>query len=419
MQQGVYIEMFERLPLGAQDIKGCRATFSNRSTYVMPRMAATPAHAAQLRANHFDLGCGYSGQYKIDCTATPAEAAQNKCSYKVDISACSPPTYSQALDACYTVPTTTTLPSVTMQTVEDWLGIEEINFTVAQLPTFFNITTQTTTPFPCCEVHVGSVCRHDIDFTYPAQTVQGRWQPSLSYQRSAGYFPVTPCDTQAKSTPRACPRVRLKQLNSGFLQWPHCASACNFAKAEAEFLQICNRTKHPEIEVKEKAAHQKKISSMKAEAAALESWTANRMEGVIESKQVIDCFDDRLPRRYNALSLPQRRSGFDKMPLHNQCRLHGCAVDKCLEVKRQCRVPYVHEGAEVMCNVYRPNGTFDCVDKSSIMTDNPMSFGFGIAWMVIGFFMLCAAIACFIKTLSLDRPSGHGESTALALPGAR
>merc|ERR1719424_452653 len=104
------------------------------------------------------------------------------------------------------------------------------------------------------------------------------------------------------------------------------------------------------------------------------------MATVTESKVVHDCFADSLPRRYNGMALPTVRSGFDKMPLHNMCRLHGCSAKQCLEVKRTCKVPYVQDAPEEMCPVSRPNGSFTCMDKVSIWTNNPMSLGFGIAW---------------------------------------
>jgi len=176
--------------------------------------------------------------------------------------------------------------------------------------------------------------------------------------------------------------------------------------AQAKFQGVCNRTKHPEMEAKEKKAHADKIASMKAHAAKLEAWTAQKMATVVESKQVIDCFADRLPRRYNALALPAIRSGFDKMPLHNECRLHSCNAKQCLEVVRTCNVPYVHVAPEQMCNVHRPNGSFTCVDKVSIMSNNPMSLGFGIAWMVIGSIFSCVGIATLIRQYNAPAIAG-------------
>jgi hypothetical protein len=304
--------------------------------------------------------------------------------------------------------------------------VEELNFSIATLPPFYNITTQTTTPYPCCEVHVGSVCRPDQNFDFPAKTKMGRWQPEPSFNRTVGYFSIVPCDQQAVSVPRACPRVKIKEINTAYLQWPHCVSVknngvwtpgCSNAKAQAEFNQTCNRTLHPEFEEKEKEAHRKKVKSMKTKSKELETWTAERMPTVQKTKQVVDCFADRLPRRYNSLALPKMRSGFDKMPLHNECRLHSCTAKQCLEVSYTCKVPYVHEAPEVQCNLQRPNGTFTCVDKVSISTNNPMSLYFGIAWFVIGSIFLCAGIATFIRQYNAEGGfRAQGEMTALAAP---
>jgi len=332
----------------------------------------------------------------------------------VDISSCKPPTYAQALTACYEVPITTTpAPAPASPVVPDWLGVEDVNFTLAELPEFYNITTQTTTPAPCCEVHVGAVCRPDQNFAYPAPTKDGRWQPELSYMstngtRKIGYFPSVPCHRQAKSVPRKCPRVKIKQISPTYLGWPQCLSVCSNSIAQARMMSVCNRTKHPQLEQKEKKAHKAKIASMTAKAAALESFVAGQMATVTSSKDVIDCLADRLPSRYNSLKLPAIRVGFDKMPLHNECRLHGCLATQCLEVKRPCKVPFVHEAPEDMCNLRQANGSYSCVEKVSITSNNPMSLGFGIAWMVIGGVFGCAGIAAYVKQLGLI-PGGAGE----------
>jgi len=391
--QGIHIETYERVPVGSALTRGCRSDFSNRSLYHGVRSAEEHEREKAMR-DHMDLGCGYSGQFFISCK----ETTPGFCALSVDISSCKPPTYSQALTACYDVPATTTRgPAPALPNVPDWLGVEDINFTLAEMPSFFNITTQTTTPYPCCEVHVGAVCRPDQNFNYPAPTKEGRWQADRSYERKNGYFPVVPCDRQAKSVPRKCPRVKIKQISEKYLSWPSCLSACNMVDAQAKFMKACNRTAHPEMEEKEMKAHKDKIASMTRKAAELEAFVADQMATVKGSKEVIDCFGDMGGARYNNLKLPQSRSGFEKMPLHDQCRLHGCKPNQCLEIKRTCKVPFTMEAPEVMCNVHRPNGTFTCVEKVGIMSNNAMSFGFGIAWMVIGVCAGCAAIGTYSR----------------------
>jgi len=356
------------------------------------------------------LGCGYSGQFDITCV----ETTPGKCAMSVDISSCKPPTYSQALTACYSVPVITTFPpSPAVPNVPDWLAVEDENFTLAELPPFYNITTQTTTAAPCCEVHVGSVCRPDQNFFYPAPTKEGRWQAGLSYmstngKRMHGYFPTVPCDRQAKSMPRKCPRVRIKQISPAYLAYPHCFSACSSSMAQAKLMEICNRTKYLKLERMENKAHQEKIASMTAKAEELKSFMVEKMTTVKESKEVIDCFADRLPSRYNSLKMPKMSTGFELMPLHKTCRLHGCLATQCLEIKHPCKVPFVHDAPESMCHAHESNGTFTCVEKSGISTNNPMSLGFGIAWMLIGAVFGCAGIATFIRQFNQD---ANGESS--------
>lgn len=160
------------------------------------------------------------------------------------------------------------------------------------------------------------------------------------------------------------------------------------------------------MEEKEKAAHKKKIDLMKAGRETLEAWTKTRMTTVTETKNVIDCFADNLPRRYNGMALPAVRSGFEKMPLHNLCRLHKCTAKQCLTVKNTCKIPYVHESPEELCPIHRPNGTFECIDKVSIWSNNPMSMGFGAAWIVMGAVFACAGVATFVKAYTSDPGPG-------------
>merc|ERR1719352_1853387 len=116
------------------------------------------------------------------------------------------------------------------------------------------------------------------------------------------------------------------------------------------------------------------------------------MPRVVESKNVIDCMADALPSRYNSLRLPKMRSGFEKLQLHNQCRLHGCAPNECLVVKHQCPVPWMYAPPEEICQEPRTNGTFTCEPKVTIWSNNPLSIGFGIAWIVIGSIFMCASV---------------------------
>jgi hypothetical protein len=193
--------------------------------------------------------------------------------------------------------------------------------------------------------------------------------------------------------------VGVNVINQAFSEWPQCLSVCNQEKAQADLkAQACDGELPSSINQTD--VLQKKIDSMKAKRKELETWTSNRMVTVNEMTNVIDCFADSLPRRYNSMAYPQMRSaGFDKMPLHNECRLHGCEAKQCLRVKKPCRVPIIFDQPEALCQIYEPNGTYECVDKIGIMANNPMSLGFGITWMVVGAIFACCSVATWVRVL--------------------
>jgi len=162
------------------------------------------------------------------------------------------------------------------------------------------------------------------------------------------------------------------------------------------------------------AAHKKKVESMKAARKKLEKFAGdNTMMKVKHTKQVVDCLDSNsLPSRYNSLSLPSVRSGFGKMPLHNECRLHKCKPEQCMEIKRLCNAPYVDEGKELPAGIlsWTHKQQYTCVDKVAITSSNPMSLGFGMAWCVIGAFMVLGA-------MYINMQNGFGGfSSAKVLP---
>jgi len=289
---------------------------------------------------------------------------------------------------------------------------------------FVLTTSSTTVQGGCCEVHVGSVCDPNVNFGssyHVGPTKDGKWQPHLSYQGHTGYFPTVPCGAQAQSQPRACPRVKIKELsnaNSVYMQWPSCVSVCDTTKVQQEFNQICNRSLHAVLLQKEEAAHQQKIDSMKAKKAQLESWTTNRMRTVSSSVRVVDCMADTLPKRYNGIGLPVFRNGYDKLPLHNECRLHSCSRTQCLKISQTCPVPLVHVSPEQNCGQEEYHPTFECVDKIGINSNDPVSIGFATAWIIGGSIFLCAGIAAWIRHYSKEQeqlPRGGQDQLALTL----
>jgi len=174
----------------------------------------------------------------------------------------------------------------------------------------------------------------------------------------------------------------------------------------AELNDMCleSGTKH-ERDTKENQTLRLKVESMKAKRNELEAWTiVNSRLTVPSTKTVMDCIDQaQLPSRYDPLVLPRVRSGFDKMPLHNTCRLHRCKISQCLVAKKDCPVPYINAGTEVNLCPPRPEATtYECTDKILIQSGSPMGIGFGVTWVIIGALLGIAGIAMLA--------SGGGDS---------
>jgi hypothetical protein len=450
----------------------CYNYFSNKSTYYGPRTTHV-TNRSEAEEDAPNLGCGYTGDFTVKCNQTDEQKSAGTCAWKVDISTCTPPTYQNVLDNCYEVPTTTTPPTnAPPPSFEDWLGVANLNLSIAELPWKHEIPTQAPLYPTCCEPFVGSVCRPTIDYSgnyetiskeadgtvmtapSPVQTMNGKWQPhratfpnyhidhattdaswdngnnvagSLAGNNwkkvmkgnqpiDEGFFPMVECRKQAKAQPRICPSVAAVKIQTTYdveQQYPQCLAVCNQTKAQNQIIEYCNRsinTPYPErnLEALENATHQKKIDSMKAKRDELYTWTSSHSRLTIPTlKIVIDCIDagrlgdttpGELPTRYNSLALPKMRSGFVKMPKHKQCRLHNCEINQCLVVKKVCALPFISQGKETEhCSLRVHDTTFECVDKESISSSNPMSLGFGLAWVIIGMILGIVAIYMLVS----------------------
>lgn len=422
--QGVVIETSATLYEGQSQVYNCRDYFSDRNKYYSLRYdninrphinSSLGMVGGVLNANDFhpDLGCGYSGTFSIDCVRMGGT-----CGLNASIKTCAPPTYTQAVTDCLAATTTTTpfIPTASALAVPDWLEVEELPYQTAGY-SLFSITTTTTSEgeATCCEAHVGSVCNPHVNFDGKynvGPTLDGRWQPNLSFMGMTGYFPTVPCSEQAKwKSARACPRVRIKELPnaaSTYALYPACQSTCNLATVQMDLQKICNRTG---IAEKEEAAHLAKIAVMQAKKLELEAWTKGRMRTVEQAVTVTDCIGDTLPRRYNGMGLPSFRSGFEKLPLHSQCRLHGCKHKQCLKITRPCRIPFLQSAPEQNCGFNDYSPSFECQDKVGINSNDPMSIGFTIAWMIIGSIFFCASIAAWIRNYSREQEDKRARPT--------
>jgi len=401
-----------QLPENTYHEHDCMDYFSNRSNYWGPQQPWAPANAEDL---HIDLGCGYSGTFKVTCEMIEPLYRPNdgpgECQWVADISTCTPPTYKKALDECYTEVTTTSTTIAPLPPVEPFMDVITHNLTYPDPPAMITTAPPTVLYPTCCEPYVGSVCRETIDFpgAHPSVTVAttsgGKWNNARSWAGTEGFFPMVQCkDQYPMGTTRSCPNVEIKldPLAQGYKSYPYCNHVCNETGANEQLMEMCNDngTKY-EREQKENQTLKKKIDSMKAQRNKLYDWTAaNSRIRVSQTKQVTDCIDQAsLPDRYDALTLPKVRSGFDKMPLNNNCRLHKCKVNECLVAKTACPLPYIHKkldgsiSPEIASCVPRPPATqYECVEKVLIQSASPMSLGFGLCWVIIGLLLGCAGI---------------------------
>lgn len=393
-QQGVVIELSKNIFATQTETHSCLAYFSDRTKYKGPRETSDPVTAMQ---NHVDLGCGYRGNFDITCTKQEVEGVlingvqKFECVPKVDISTCIPPSYGEALDSCYDIPVLRTAPPLESPQVPDWLKVDELPFQLAPLPEEFSLTKPTQTPGVCCEVHVASLCEPERNFPQYGAYSDGRWEPSSSYNGSNAYFPLIECGNQPNATIRPCPRVAISRTEGAKdLLFPQCQEACSLDKALLQLQKLCNETARPEKRENELASHERKIKSMRDHKLQLETWTLERSPKVTETLEVVDCMED-IPRRFNSLGNPVYQSNFEKLRLHRSCRVHGCKNNQCLRVRRPCEIPPMHSEPE-LARICRPPvdpATFECVDKITIMSNNPLSLGIGIGWAGLALIMCC------------------------------
>ena len=102
---------------------------------------------------------------------------------------------------------------------------------------------------------------------------------------------------------------------------------------------------------------------MEAGRAELVEWArANRLY-VEQKTRVVDCVGQRAGpgvQKGSALlppgvSLALEISVDETMGVDEECRLHGCGADECLEVQTKCPDMFMESDAEVTCSVYSSN----------------------------------------------------------------
>jgi len=203
--QGVYIPAGSSVAAGGIGGGGflegdCFTRFSNRSYYWYPNQQKSFADIYKMYPNldpadensteaqgeqHVDLGCGYTGMYKIKChQENEYEVGMGICNWKLDLSQCVPPTYEKALAECFTIETTT-ITTTTKLPIPVFMDIIKNNLTVAEPPDEFEIPTVLPPTERCCEPYVGSVCMTNVNFPrgtdYPDDNPYVKTQSSSLY----------------------------------------------------------------------------------------------------------------------------------------------------------------------------------------------------------------------------------------------
>jgi len=479
--QGVYIEMEEELPSKHERTFECQAYFSDRYKYVYPRTQgeAHTLEALLARQSHPDLGCGYSGQFKVTCEAEMGYVENEtgsfnfmetgNCSYKVDISTCTAPTYQEALDSCYSeeamgvgqlyVPTigdfmclaapgtpeaTATLTVATVPRVTTTIDVDTtVGFVVgreviigcgddAETRTIVsigsltldealtsahgvgtpvvmmsnNLTTSDVVPehvIPvadleeCCQVHVGSECVPDRNYNGTYGTINGTWQADMSYARETAYFPTVRCAQQAELKQHVCPRVNIYRFPNALAEAyiHHCDWACNLTWARKELDKVCDNDVFPDTRSLEAEALKSKISLMTAGRASLERWSRSHWPLMGETQHLHDCIDESA-RRYNMIGMTAYNSGFDKLKLRYECRVHGCSSNQCIKVTRKCPIPQMSSEPESTCGPFGDPNTYMCVDKVHFATSGTVTGPLGYGFLGASLLCLFSSLgACF------------------------
>jgi len=402
--QGVFIEMEEEIIEGRDRAFDCRDTFSDRYNYVYPRTkgAKSSFEALIARQSHPDLGCGYKGIFKVTCgpdfyndTETGNEYTDSgNCSYKVDISTCSPPSYQTAVSECYVEESFGGQSGENiMPTINKFLDIEDLNITTAEPAK--NHTIKDVEREQCCTVHVGSECVGGRD--HPG-TIDGVWDAEKSYNKEFGYFPQMFCSKQAPLTQHTCPRVKIKKLDySHSFQadaTPSCFAACNVTWANQELQSVCDDDVFPSTKLREEQALNNKVSQMKAKRAQLSSWSYSHWPLALKTQHIHDCVVDEKSRRYNMMGWGTG-SSVESRQLSYHCRMHSCKSHQCIKVNRPCPIPQMNSATESTCGPFGDQNTYTCVDKVLFSSIGVMSTPFGWAWIAMAcIFFTSSCYAC-------------------------
>jgi len=400
--QGVHVEMEEEILITRNREYNCRNYFGDKYKYVYPRVQGDfhTWQAFLARQAHPDLGCGYSGDFKVTCgneylvdNETGLEYDTGNCTYKVDISTCQPPTYNEAVDQCFNEESWTSGPQFIPE-VKTFLEVEELNFTVSEasdsneIPAFDEKQ--------CCEIHVGSECRPEFNYT---GTKDGTWVPEMSYNREVGYFPRVTCDQQATLRHRSCPRVKINKISkvADAKELRPCRKACNLTYARQELENVCVLGSGQETYEMEMQALKTKIALMTVKRNELETWSRQQFPLVVDTQHVLDCIEDEPTRRFNQMGWQGYREGFDQLKLRYECRLHGCKANQCVKVMQKCPIPQMEAEPESMCGPFGDQNMYKCVDKMPVQSWGMISRPVGFGWLALSFVCFLASFVTILQ----------------------
>jgi hypothetical protein len=386
----------------------CREYFSDRFKYVYPKTVGDESsfEAMLARLSHADLGCGYTGSFKVRCVPGPYrnetyDGGNGTCGYKVDISSCVPPPYDKAVDSCYLEEASNLAGAATLPAIDDWLETEDVPSNTSDYPEEFNLPTPSSEE--CCDIHVSSECVLNREFP-DYGTKNGTWEPDRSYRRQTPYFQKVFCSQQAQLKEHSCPRVKIKRLagnlGNGRHQAdlnPECFRVCNVTSVNEELNRSCQSTVEDTTRILQQNALNAKINSMKAHRNQLQAWSRSNWPRVLETMNVLDCVQE-MPRRWNRLGYPKRRSDtFDKLKVRNDCRIHGCSAHQCLKVTRPCKMDHMDSAFENTCVPPGEEQTFTCVPKVEIVSTS-VGFPTGYGFFGCSFFCLLSSFGILIKS---------------------
>lgn len=416
---GIYIDSTDILKNGTFSTHSCRNYFGVKDRYWINGSKKGGGGGGfqnyGFTEKEFpDLGCGYTGNFDIECNCGPLESGKTylkesecpACHLTVSIKTCNPPTYAEAVKQC--IPEQVLKPPKA-PVVQEFMKVasvdvktpEPLNFTIPDVLTVSS----------CCETHVASVCRREVNYPHHGNLKNGQWEPEKSYQREAAYFPMVKCEAQAKAQPRMCQHAFLNVTNiAEYLKYPKCAKACNESTIGGAWKKFCNEDIQSQMAAEAESAHKEKVASMATKRAHLEAWVYSNSIWVEEKKSVHPCID-----KDTHWSAPMKsfRSGYEHLKMDKTCQVKGCKPDQCLEVKETCDLPFMDWAPERQCKTQETVATLTCVDQVEISTHSSISVIISTLFFAASFLLCCASMACCRKRGSIV-PSDNFDSAHIS-----